>query len=117
MVLAKSRCEFIYNPVVYPKLNRKTRCTIHYELHAHHLTYVRFNKEHVNDIIMLCPKHHAVAHLRMLKCKRCNKKLLNTDYKAEAYWIMCTGLDNWGMKLTSAKDKLYEVCPKCLGVK
>ena len=114
---AKYRCEFIYNPVVYPKLSRKIRCTNLYDLHAHHITYARFGKEHINDLIMLCPKHHAVAHLRMMICSRCGKKLLNSDYKAEKYWIERTGLENWGMTLTHAKDRLFTVCQKCLGEK
>ena len=123
MGLADNRCEFIYDPIVYPKFSRKIRCPKIYDLHAHHLTYVRFNKENINDIIMLCPMHHATTHLRMLNCNRCRHKIFRTDFEAERYWrnfvkfsdfsSSYTGEKDWGEILTRAKDRLYLTCSNC----
>lgn len=36
-------------------------------LHLHHRTYSRLGRERLNDLILLCPEHHRVAHEREKK--------------------------------------------------
>jgi hypothetical protein len=73
---ADPRCNYVF---------RGTRCKLSdpkSKLQLHHLTYDRLGQEHDDDVLLLCPFHHALIHLATLSCPRCNRPLFHTELHA-----------------------------------
>lgn len=50
--------------------HRCSRCPATMTLHVHHLTYVRFGGESLNDLVTLCESCHEKEHAAQAKVKR-----------------------------------------------
>lgn len=63
---AQNRCEWI--------TRTGRRCTATNRLEVHHLHYRTFGREQLEDVQVLCPRHHAIADRRRAEATQKRRK-------------------------------------------
>jgi len=62
------------------------RCSTTDGLEVHHLTYDNLGRERMEDLKVLCVRHHALTHAMTAICWRCRELLFDSDTDALDYF-------------------------------